>query len=185
MSRQKDKKLKRPVKAADCYKQDLTKQLLCKAIDFIAEYTAHLAKEEEQEHLSLDIAEAGHNPHETVVYDSDKRLVTGVVMEPEVFDTHGDIIDAQTIEKACYDFMESYQQVGVQHQFEGPAKIVESWLTKEDGLLGKQKVRKGSWLMTVRIDDSPEGNKIWKLIREGKITGFSFGGEGDVYNYER
>ena len=40
--------------------------------------------------------------------DEDKRIVTGVVLEPETIDAQGDTIPAQVIEKAAHQFLSGY-----------------------------------------------------------------------------
>ncbi|MGQ7174092.1 XkdF-like putative serine protease domain-containing protein, partial [Escherichia sp. R-CC3] len=37
--------------------------------------------------------------------DEEKRLVYGIVYEPDTLDAHGDFTDAETIEKAAHEFM--------------------------------------------------------------------------------
>ncbi len=112
--------------------------------------------------------------------DDAKRLITGVVLEPEIIDAQGDIISSEEIEKACFDFMLQSQQVGLQHQFIGPVSVVENWIAKSDCFLDQQFIKKGTWLMTVKVDDSETGNKVWALAKSGKLTGFSIGGTAEI-----
>jgi hypothetical protein len=117
--------------------------------------------------------------------DDEKRLVTGVVLEPEIIDAQGDVISIAEIEKACFDYMAKSQQVGLQHQFVGPASVVESWIAKNDCFLDKQYIKKGTWLMTVKVDESDAGDEVWELVKKGSITGFSIGGTGEVDDEEK
>lgn len=112
--------------------------------------------------------------------DDEKRLITGVVLEPEIVDAQGDIISTEEIEKACFDYMLESQKVGLQHKFLGPVSVVENWISKSDCWLDQQFIKKGTWLMTVKVDDSESGNKVWELAKNGKLTGFSIGGTAEI-----
>ncbi|RFB62135.1 XkdF-like putative serine protease domain-containing protein [Bacillus thuringiensis] len=108
--------------------------------------------------------------------EEDKQLVTGVVYEPDVEDTHGDTMTAEEIEKAAYTFMENYQHIDKQHdEIAGKGTVVENWIAKSDMTVGDQEVKAGTWLMTVRVDDTD----TWEEIKKGEVTGFSMGGFGE------
>lgn len=108
--------------------------------------------------------------------EEEKQLVTGVVYEPDVEDSHGDIMTAEEIEKAAYTFMENYQHIDKQHdEIAGKGTVVENWIAKSDMTVGEQEVKAGTWLMTVRIDDA----ETWEEIKKGEVTGFSMGGFGE------
>nr|WP_253207834.1 XkdF-like putative serine protease domain-containing protein [Bacillus cereus] len=108
--------------------------------------------------------------------EDEKQLVTGVVYEPNIEDAHGDIMTAGEIERAAYNFLEKYRYIDKNHdELAGKGTVVESWISKNNTVVGKQNIKKGTWLMTVRVDDS----ETWKEIKKGKITGFSMGGVGE------
>ncbi|HDR8039591.1 TPA: hypothetical protein QCZ17_001783 [Bacillus cereus] len=108
--------------------------------------------------------------------EEDKQLVTGVVYEPDVEDSHGDTMTAEEIEKAAYTFMENYQHIDKQHdEIAGKGTVVENWIAKSDMTVGEQEVKAGTWLMTVRVDDAD----TWEEIKKGEVTGFSMGGFGE------
>ncbi|MEI4646318.1 XkdF-like putative serine protease domain-containing protein [Bacillus cereus] len=108
--------------------------------------------------------------------EEEKQLVTGVVYEPDVEDSHGDTMTAEEIEKAAYTFMENYQHVDKQHdEIAGKGTVVENWIAKSDMTVGEQEVKAGTWLMTVRVDDTD----TWEEIKKGEVTGFSMGGFGE------
>lgn len=113
--------------------------------------------------------------------DAPLKQVTGVVFEPEVEDTQGDVIDAGEIAKACHQFLKDYRagrtRLRLSHAQDlddEDAVLVENWVAPEDFTVGEQPVRKGTWLQTWQVlrDD------LWGAIAEGKLTGFSFGGVG-------
>lgn len=114
--------------------------------------------------------------------DEEKRLVTGVVYEPNVEDAHGDFMTEEEIEKSAHTFMKEYQEIDKQHNWEGGyGKVVESWVAKADTYVGEQLVTKGSWCMTVYVEDDP----TWEEIKKGDITGFSMGGKGERVEVEK
>lgn len=105
----------------------------------------------------------------------DQQIVYGVVSEPDTIDLQGDRLSKEEIEKACHRFMLTSQRIGKEH--EGPAKadIIESYIAPVDFTCGGQTVRKGSWVMAVKIHD-PD---LWAAVKNGDITGFSIAGTGD------
>ena len=108
--------------------------------------------------------------------DSEKHTVTGIVYEPDTEDSQGDFMTAEEIEKAAHYFLKNGGKVDIQHSFkeEESAVVVESYVTKSDGVINGHDVKKGTWIATVEIND----DDIFKDIEDGKITGFSMGGTG-------
>lgn len=87
--------------------------------------------------------------------DSTAHLVTGIVYEPMVEDTDGNYMTEEEITKAAHWFAKNGNQVDLQHSFE-PLKgavVVESSVTKCDMELEGQSIKKGTWLMTVELQD--------------------------------
>ncbi len=109
----------------------------------------------------------------TKAIDDEEHTVTGIVLQPDIKDSQDDLISADEIKKAMFDFMETSQQIYTQH--EDRAKdvlIVENWIAREDIELGGEKVTKGSWLMTVKV----HADDLWAAVKNGKFTGFSIRG---------
>lgn len=108
--------------------------------------------------------------------DSENHYVTGVVYEPLTEDSQGDFMTEDEIQKAAVWFAKNGRGVDLQHNFEKfeNAAVVESMVTKSDCEIGREKIRKGTWLMTVEIAD-PD---VWSAVEKGEITGFSMGGRG-------
>jgi len=106
--------------------------------------------------------------------EGEERLVYGIVLEPNGVDAQDDTISPEEIRQAAHKFMQSYGNVGLQHQtfINGQARILESYIAPADMVIGGYAVRKGTWLMAMRVisDD------IWKAVKSGLITGFSIGG---------
>lgn len=107
--------------------------------------------------------------------DEEKHLVTGIVLEPDTIDAHNDTVSAEEIEKAAFEYMRKSRVIGEQHKKKGEAEIVESYIAPVDFNLGGQKVKKGSWVMTVKV----LSDKLWKAVKAGEFTGFSIGGYGN------
>jgi hypothetical protein len=104
----------------------------------------------------------------------DQRFVLGVVMEPDVVDAHGEYASAETIQKACYEWIESYGILGLQHQtvVNDKVKLLENYIALNDITIGDEVIKKGSWVMAVRyLDDD-----LWQAVKSGEISGFSIGG---------
>lgn len=117
--------------------------------------------------LTCDIAKAE--------FESDERLVTGIVLQPDIIDAHQDIISAPVIKEAAHDFLARYNlsnQLGVQHKlFKQQIDLVESYIAPTELVLGGQEVKKGSWIMTVKVND----DALWGMVKGGALTGFSIG----------
>jgi len=113
---------------------------------------------------------------EFIKVEEEKRLVTGVVIEPEVEDTYGDIISAEEIEKAMIRFMEKGPEIRVEHDpdFKPKVAIIENWIEREGRMIGEQFIKAGTWLMTTKIFD----DEVWQMIKDGKLNGYSFRGPG-------
>lgn len=125
----------------------------------------------------------------------EERYVFGVVLEPtdgsdgysEKPDADNDVYSAEEVRKAAHWYMENGRQFGIVHGSEyggiifpeETEKIVllENYITPQEieaGFFGENSpmVRKGTWLMGLRIND----NSIWNAIKSGEFNGFSIGG---------
>ncbi len=109
--------------------------------------------------------------------DKDRRLVTGVVLEPGEVDAQGDTVSEEVIENAAGDFLSNYNQeteLGLMHKAFGDIglELRESWIAPQSMKIGGQKVKKGTWIMKMKVVK----DKLWDAVKAGKITGFSIGG---------
>jgi len=106
---------------------------------------------------------------------SDERFVLGIVLEPEVVDAHNEIYSAEEIRRAAHRFMEEFGgQLGIMHReaADGRIRILESYIALADFTVGDVVVRKGTWLLGVRIVD----DELWEQVKAGEFDGFSIGG---------
>jgi len=105
---------------------------------------------------------------------SDERFVLGIVLEPEVVDAQGDIYSPEEISQAAHRFMEEFGGLGLMHRMRvnGQVKVLESYVAPVDFTVGEISVRKGTWLLAVRI----LSDALWEQVKAGELTGFSIGG---------
>lgn len=127
------------------------------------------------------IKDAGKNAIQKQVLiakiDDDKRIVKGVVYQPDVADAHDDQMDEVEIEKAAHLFMEKQHTYNIdkQHDLEADKGfVIESYIAPCDMTLGEQEIAKGSWVAAVKVTD----DDTWEAIKKGEITGFSMWGVG-------
>lgn len=104
----------------------------------------------------------------------EERYVLGIVLEPETVDAQDDIYSAAEIRDAAHRFMEQYQNIGLMHRglVNGRVKILESYLAPTSFALDGAQVRRGTWLLAVRVLD----DDLWAQIKSGELTGLSMGG---------
>ena len=106
--------------------------------------------------------------------DEDRRLVLGVVLEPNSVDTQGDTIAPEEIERAAHLWLARFQDRGFMHRqiVNSKLEIYESYLAPADLTIGGQRVKKGSWLLMYHVVD----DVLWAAVKRGDLTGFSMGG---------
>lgn len=111
--------------------------------------------------------------------DEEKHLLTGVVLQPDIEDSQGDIISEEEIAEAAHNFMNDYRKeqaaMGTMHNKVNPAiHVVESFVAPDDLTINNTQVKRGSWLITCKIRDA----NVWKKVKSGEFQGFSIGGKG-------
>ena len=104
----------------------------------------------------------------------DQQYVLGIVLEPDIVDAQNDTYDADAIRGAFEKFAEEYRNVGLMHKqvINDKVKIVDNYIAPSDFQLGDTTIKKGTWLMGVRVQDPA----LWSEVKDGAITGFSIGG---------
>lgn len=110
--------------------------------------------------------------------NTEKRLVYGVVYEPDLIDTDGDSANAEVIEQMAHNYLADFSKLNIQHEtpITKEAEIVESYIAPIDFKYPDSDtlIKQGSWILVVYISS----NEIWEKIKSGEITGFSFEGDG-------
>jgi len=109
----------------------------------------------------------------------EERYVLGVVLEPETVDAQNDIYSAAEVREAAHRFMQEYQNVGLMHRgfVNGKVKILESYVAPVAFELDGAPVKKGTWLLAVRVLD----DELWSQIKASELTGLSIGGSAVRY----
>jgi hypothetical protein len=109
------------------------------------------------------------------IVQEEKQLVYGIVYEPDVLDSQGDYMTAESIQKAAHAYMTSLK-VDTQHNFvEGAGTVVESYIAQSTFEIGEHVIKEGSWVLVTEAT-----NEIWEGIKEGKYTGYSMAGTADT-----
>jgi len=100
--------------------------------------------------------------------------VLGIVLEPETVDAQGDVYSAEEVRKAAHLFMEEFGGIGLMHRLRvnDQVKVLENFLAPADLELGGITVKKGTWLLGVRV----LSDELWAQVKDGGLTGFSIGG---------
>lgn len=108
--------------------------------------------------------------------DAETHYVTGIVYEPLTEDAHGNFMTESEIRKAAYWFAKNGDKVDLQHSFEqvDGVSVVETYVAPSDMDVEGRPVVKGTWLMTVEVENA----EIWDKVQKGEVTGFSMGGIG-------
>jgi hypothetical protein len=108
--------------------------------------------------------------------DEEKRLVYSVVLRPNMIDTQDQTIDPEEVEKAAHYYLEHGRAIGYRHRKGVQGAVVESYIAPTDFMLGRGMVRKGDWVMVMRVDDPA----AWNDIKSGFLVGYSVGGRGSL-----
>jgi Putative phage serine protease XkdF/2'-5' RNA ligase superfamily len=111
--------------------------------------------------------------------DDEQQIVYGIVLQPDIPDSQGDICTPAEIEKAAHHFLYNRVPLGLQHAMLAPDDVrpVESYLAPVDFTIdtprGPETVRKGSWIVAAHIPDP----QLWQLAKS-EFTGWSVAGTG-------
>ena len=124
-----------------------------------------------------------------------KDEITGVVIQPNLPDAHGDVFDSQEVEEACRIWNEKFQHFTISHRdkksrlidlealtnpetfencFDQDFEILSSFVTDSQSVLNGESIPEKSWVISLKVK-SPE---IFSLIKEKKLGGFSIGALG-------
>lgn len=91
-------------------------------------------------------------------------------------DTQGDVYSADEIRRTAHGWMERGGKIDLGHNWkalgEDQVKVVETYLAPVAFELGGYAVRKGSWLLGLRVLD----DVLWGDVKDGKLGAYSVGG---------
>jgi len=110
------------------------------------------------------------------IYD-EERIIKGVVLEPDTVDLQDDIILANTIKEACYDYIQNSRIIGYRHQeLAKDCSLVECYIADENQYYDNNNmVIKGSMVIAVKVLN----DEYWKQIKNEELNSFSIGGWGE------
>ena len=123
-------------------------------------------------------------------FNEEKRLATFLVLEPQdddftTTDLHGDWYDADVVEDACHGFNRFCRKANLFHLVDTTSfEFIESYITKADMTIGETFIKKGSWLATIHVSETPSGDLVWEAIKSGESNGLSVQCEGFVSEIE-
>ncbi len=107
-----------------------------------------------------------------------KQILYGVIFEPDFVDAHDEFIAEEDIEEAAHGYMirlqnEKGSMIKLSHQVEidKAADIIESYIAPVDFQMGDQLVKKGTWVIAMKIWDKD----LWEATKD-EISGLSAGG---------
>lgn len=113
----------------------------------------------------------------TKALDEELKQVTYVAMMPDFVDLQGDYVSAEEVRKAMESFNKSSQRANLFHRVMSDSfEVVESYIAPVDFTLGEKDVQKGTWLMTLQVNN----DEVWDLIKSGDINGISIGAKALV-----
>lgn len=116
---------------------------------------------------------------QVIKVEDEQQVVRGVVLEPDVVDSQDDIMNSVEIEKAAHGFMVEVQRgvgaIGVDHESPADAVVVESFVAPVEFTEGDQTIRKGSWVLAVKVFDQD----LWESVKSGDRTAFSIHGRAE------
>lgn len=107
-----------------------------------------------------------------------QQVVYCVVLEPDTADSQDDVMTSEDIEKTAHNYLIRARLIGSGHEKAIEAAPVESFIAPQDleyqGQNGPQVVKKGSWIIGIKVFDPSE----WQKVVNGEYTGVSVGGKG-------
>ncbi len=111
-----------------------------------------------------------------------ERTVFSVVLEPNdgedgvplEGDTQGDIYSTEAIRKTAHGWMLKGGRIGLLHNLDitDHVAVLETYIAPVDFELNGYKVRKGSWLLKLKI----LSDVLWEKVKKGLLNAFSVGG---------
>ena len=139
----------------------------------LVQFVEKFFQENESEVASVEVTKA---------LDEEQRMAMFVVLSPDEIDLHGDTYSTEEVEKACNNFNTTSMKANLFHKVETEdAKIVQSFINPADFATDDgREIKKGAWLQWWSFPETEVGEKIWKAVKAGDITGVSIGAMATV-----
>lgn len=112
------------------------------------------------------------------VADTDERLVTAVVYTPNQFDTYGEFMLPEDVQKLAHRFMQLdlANSIDTNHDNVPNGSFpVESYIARK----ADPDFPEGSWVLTVKVAED-----LWPSVLSGETNGFSFEAMVELKTYE-
>lgn len=121
--------------------------------------------------------------------------ICGIVLQPGIADGQNQVVNEQEVKEACEIWNEAFEHLTIQHRdqrgslidldnltnpevfkdcFDSDFEILSSFITDSESVLNGESIPAGSWLLSLEVLNP----KIFSLIREGKLNGYSIGALG-------
>lgn len=102
--------------------------------------------------------------------DDEKRIAYAEVYAPNVLDTHGEFMDADSVAELAHKFMQLpdlSRSIDTNHDnVPNGSYPVESFIARE----GDPDFTPGAWVLGTKITD----DEIWAAVKSGELNGYSF-----------
>ena len=94
--------------------------------------------------------------------DVEKRLIYGVIAEPDTVDAQGDVMSAETMEEMAHIFLLRSRKFDNRHDWRAVNAVpVESWIQREATVLVGERIRARSWIVGVKVLLTISGRRLW------------------------
>lgn len=104
---------------------------------------------------------------------SEQQIIYCIAIDADAEDTEGEYIAKEDIPRIAHGYMMKTggRSVTINHEEKVACYIVESWIAKEKGKLGKEGYKEGDWLVGIYVPDPV----LWEQVKK-LGTGVSIGG---------
>ena len=122
--------------------------------------------------------------------DVEKRRATFVVLEPQpedstTTDLHLHWYSEYEVAEGCYSFNKHCRKANLLHLIDTNGfQFIESYILPSEAIIGETKVKKGSWVATIEVEDNEQHDWIWEGIKDGTFNGLSIQCEANEYPME-
>lgn len=97
-------------------------------------------------------------------------LIKGAVCIPHIPDFVGDVLTEEEVREALLFYQRHSKLVDVQHTLRSVGILLESYILESPTIFLDQEYPKGSWFVSVDVDDE----EIAQAILDGEYGGFRF-----------
>jgi len=96
--------------------------------------------------------------------ENDRQIFTAIVYQPNVVDSQGDWAKAIVIEEACHEFNVGPRDMTLMHvEKRDDLVLLESFISPADFELGNQKIKKGTWMVVVKVHSTDTWQPSFEL----------------------